>query len=37
MIVNGRYRVQRNQHIRELPELFITVNELIKGQRDLRR
>lgn len=37
MLVNGRYRVARNASVRELPDIFITVNELIKGQRNLRR
>lgn len=37
LIVNGRYRVERNDSLRELPELVIAVNELIKRERDLRR
>lgn len=37
LLVNGRYRVVRNARLRELPELVIAVNELIRRERDLRR
>lgn len=37
LIVNGRYRVVRNDRLRELPDLVMATNELIKRERDLRR
>ncbi len=37
LIVNGRYRVVRNERLRELPDLVLATNELIKRERDLRR
>ncbi|MGA0805492.1 MAG: thiol:disulfide interchange protein DsbA/DsbL [Pseudohongiellaceae bacterium] len=37
LVVNGRYRVVRNQSLRELPDLVVATNELIKRERDLRR
>jgi thiol:disulfide interchange protein DsbA len=37
LLVNGRYRVERNDRLQDLPELVLAVNELIKRERDLRR
>ena len=37
LIVNGQYRVLRNEHVTELPELVVTVNQLIRTLRDQRR
>jgi Predicted dithiol-disulfide isomerase involved in polyketide biosynthesis len=37
LVVNGRYRVVRNEGVPELPEVVITANQLIKILRDERR
>jgi len=37
LVVNGRYRVIRNEGVPELPEVVITANQLIKILRDERR
>lgn len=37
LVVNGRYRVVRNESVPELPELVTTTNQLIRTQREVRR
>jgi len=37
LVVNGQYRVIRNEFVPELPELVITANQLIRNLRDKRR
>lgn len=37
LVVNGRFRVVRNQSVNELQELVITTNQLIRTQRAERR
>ena len=37
LVVNGKFRVQLNEHVTELPEIVITVNQLIRRLRDERR
>lgn len=37
LIVNGRYRVTRSESAPELPDMVITINQLIRSERDQRR
>jgi thiol:disulfide interchange protein DsbA len=37
LVVNGRYRVMRNESVPELPEVVITANQLVTVLRDERR
>jgi len=37
LVVNGRYRVVRNERVAELPVMVMTTNELIRTQRKVRR
>jgi thiol:disulfide interchange protein DsbA len=37
LVVNGRYRVVRNEGVPELPEVVITANQLVKLLREERR
>ena len=37
LVVNGRYRVVRNEDVPELPDVVVTANQLVKELRDNRR